>query len=155
MEIRERPRRLEREIKRANVPKPQEYAEAHRRRMTDLHEKWADELGVPGSSLPNAEDRAILAHDSPQQRRKNEGVMGVEPGRRPESCGGRGTGEAASHAVATARRSLGARRSREMSRRVSRGPSGGCRTPSAEHLLDTRTILGTDRQLVSNTILFE
>lgn len=67
--------RLEREAKKANVPTPQEYAEAHRRHMARLHEKWATELGNPGGSLISEEDRTILADDTPEQRRKDEGTI--------------------------------------------------------------------------------
>ncbi len=67
--------RLEREAKKANVPTPQEYAEAHRRHVARLHEKWAADLGNPGGSLISGEDRAILADDTPGQRRKDEGTI--------------------------------------------------------------------------------
>ena len=67
-----------------NVPTPQEYAEAHRPHMARLHERWAADLGDPEGSLMNAGDRAILADDTPERRRKDEGVIeawsrGVDP----------------------------------------------------------------------------
>ncbi|MDP9474991.1 MAG: hypothetical protein M3R38_04760 [Actinomycetota bacterium] len=67
--------RLEQRAEKANVPTPQEYAEAHRRHMARLHEKWAADLGNPGGSLLSEEDRAILADDTPGQRRKDEEVI--------------------------------------------------------------------------------
>ena len=67
--------RLEREAKKADAPTPQEYAEAHPRHMARLHEKWAADLGDPGGSLISEEDRAILAEDTPEQRRKDERVI--------------------------------------------------------------------------------
>lgn len=57
------------------MPTPQEYAEAHQRHMARLHEKWAVDLGDPGGSLVSGENRAILADDTPEQRRKDEGVI--------------------------------------------------------------------------------
>ncbi len=75
MGLRERLRRLEREAERAETPTPQEYLQAHRRTVAWLHERWADELGDPEGSLLSEEDYAILAADTPEQRRKDEEVV--------------------------------------------------------------------------------
>ena len=56
---------------------PQEYAEAHRRHIARLHEKWAADLGDPGGSLVSEEDRAVLADVTPEQRRKDERIIGA------------------------------------------------------------------------------
>ncbi len=45
--------------------------------MARLHEKWADDLGDPEGSLFSEEDYAILADDTPDQRRKDERVIGA------------------------------------------------------------------------------
>ncbi len=75
MGFRDRLRRLEREADRAETPTPQEYLQAHRRIVARLHERWADEIGDPEGSLLTEEDYAILADDTPEQRRKDEEVV--------------------------------------------------------------------------------
>jgi hypothetical protein len=67
MGLRERLRRLEREAERAETPTPEAFFAAHRRLVARLHEKWADELGDPESSLLSAEDYATLARDTLEQ----------------------------------------------------------------------------------------
>ncbi len=72
--LRSRLSRLEQRAK-IDMPTPQEYLQAHRRTVARLHEKWADELGDPEGSLLTEEDYAILADDTPEQRRKDEEVV--------------------------------------------------------------------------------
>ncbi len=74
-ELESRIARLEREAKHGDAPTPEVYLAAHRRTVARLHEKWADELGDPEGSLLTEEDYAILADDTPEQRRKDEEVV--------------------------------------------------------------------------------